>query len=121
MQIFKACLAGLLCVPFVLLGAGCQQIKADSTAGCPVGQSWDVVVAGCTAPLKLRSEPISAGSPDCSCGEGKTGSCTALQKGSYDVFGWRLTTDGREQISSHGPVNWESVQILTTSCKAEVK
>lgn len=118
MKIFKVCLAGLLCIPFALWAADSPEVKADGTGGCATGQSWDVVVGGCTAPLKLRSVSIMAGA-DCSCGAGKTGSCTALQKGSYDVFGWRLTTDGREQISRYTPPAWESVNVITTTCRAE--
>jgi hypothetical protein len=114
----KAGLIGLLCAPLALWAADSTQVKAEGTDGCTAGQSWDVIVGGCTAPIKLRSVPTSRVS-NCSCGEGKTGSCTASQNGSYDVFGWRLSTDGREQISSSNPVTWGPVHVITSSCKAE--
>lgn len=143
----KAGLVGLLCVPLMLWAAESPRMTAETrlgankadielistingnnvmhatissgTGGCTAGQFWDVVVGGCTVPLKLRSVPTSQAC-NCSCGAGTTGSCTASQNGSYDVFGWRLPTDGREQVSSYSPTTWGPCQLVTDSCKAEV-
>lgn len=144
----KAGLIGLLCVPLTLWAADSPRVKVNtdpikpntanihfesvingnnvmhatitsgSGQGCTAGQLWDVVVGGCTFPVKLRSLSRSEAC-DCSCGAGSTGSCTASRTGSYDVLGWRLPTDGREQVSGYSSVTWGACQLRTNSCKAE--
>jgi hypothetical protein len=91
-------------------------ISSGSPPGCSGGQYWDIGVGGCTSAIKLRTESTSqACSCDCSPG---TGSCSASQSGTYDVFGWRLPTDGHELISYNGPTSWGACSVTSSSCAA---
>lgn len=142
----KGGLVGLLCVPLTLwaaespraavdkasLGANKADIHLQTTIngdnhmdivitsgsgqGCSAGQLWDIVMGGCTPAVYLRTVSTSR-SCDCSC-PGK-GSCSASQSGTYHVYGWRLPTDGREQISSYSDPVWQACSVTSNSCEAE--
>lgn len=146
-KLLKAGLIGLLCVPLALWAADSPRVSVDqspigankadihfdsvingdnhmdivitsgSGQGCSAGQFWDIRVGGCTSALKLRSESTSRAC-DCSCGAGTTGSCSASQSGTYDVFGWKLPTDGRELISYNSPTSWGACQLTANNCVA---
>jgi len=83
--------------------------------GCSAGQYWDIGMGGCTSAIKLRTVAVSQAC-DCSCPG--TGSCSASQSGSYDVFGWRLPTDGHELVSYNGPTSWGACSVTSNNCQA---
>lgn len=147
LQFLKAGLIGFLCVPLTLWAADSPRVAVDQSPvgvnkadihfdsvingdnhmdilitsgtgelkGCSAGQYWDVFVGGCTSAVKLKSLTTSRAC-DCSCPG--TGSCTASQSGTYDVFGWRLPTDGRELVSYNGQVSWAACQLTSNNCQA---
>lgn len=90
-------------------------ISSGSPPGCTAGKNWDIRVGGCTSAIKLRSESTSR-SCDCSCPG--AGSCSASQSGTYDVFGWKLPTDGRELVSYNGATSWGACSVTSNNCEA---
>lgn len=90
-------------------------ISSGSGQGCSAGQYWDIGMGGCTSAIKLRTVSVSQAC-DCSCPS--TGSCSASQSGSYDVFGWRLPTDGHELVSYNGPTSWGACSLTSNNCQA---
>jgi hypothetical protein len=141
----KAGLIGLMFIPFLLWAADSPRVSVDqspvgankadigftsvingdnhmdivissgSGQGCSAGQFWDIGMGGCTSAIKLRSVSVSQAC-DCSCPG--TGSCSASQSGSYDVFGWRLPTDGHELVSYNGPTSWGACSVTSNNCQA---
>lgn len=144
LRYLKAGLIGLVFVPSLLWAADSPRVSVDSNSlgankadiglvttinfnnhvdlqinpggqGCSAGQFWDVRFGRCSSATKLRSESTSKAC-DCSCPG--TGSCSASQSGTYDVFGWQLPTDGHELISYNGPTNWGACSITSNNCQA---
>lgn len=83
--------------------------------GCSGGQYWDVVVGGCTAPVKLRDEDALQ---SCGCTCPDQGSCTSQQEGKTPVLGWRLPPNGGELVASRGATVWGACTETSNSCFA---
>lgn len=92
-------------------------ISSGSGQGCSAGQYWDIGVGGCTSEILLRTVSVTQGC-SCDCGGGATGTCSAQQDGSYQVFGWRLPTAGNELVSRNGATNWGGCYTTSNSCVA---
>lgn len=99
-------------------GNNVMQVTINSGGqGCSAGQYWDIGVGVCTSEVLLRSVSVTKFC-SCDCGASATGSCSAQQDGSYQVFGWRLPTAGNELISRNGPTTWGSCYTISNSCVA---